>query len=63
MATKDNQTNILKSNKKMKLSTIVGGFRGLNNSSYHISEDLFDSQLFLSFKFGFDDKTPGGLKT
>ena len=47
----------------MKLSTIVGRFYGLKDSSYHISEDNFDSQFCLSFKFSFDDKTPGGLDT
>ena len=51
------------STKNMKLFEIVGRFLGLNNLSYHISEDTFDSQFFLSFNFCFDDKTPGGLET
>ena len=36
----------LKNTKNMKFSTIVAGFQGLNNRSYHTSEDIFDSQFF-----------------
>ena len=35
------KTIFLKSTKNMKLFTIFGGFRGLNDSSYHIFEDTF----------------------
>ena len=63
MVSEDNQKYILKSTKNMQLSTIAGEFRGLNDSSYHIYEDIFDNKFFLSFKFSFDNKTLGGLET
>ena len=47
----------------MKLSTIFGGFRGLNSSSYQISGPLFSRQLFLSLNFCFGHKTPVCLET
>ena len=34
------------SNKNMKVSKIFGGFRGLNHSSYHSSEDTFHQAIF-----------------
>ena len=42
-----------KSTKNMKLSTFFCGFRGLNNSSYQISEATFQQAIFplLSFFF------------
>ena len=36
----------LKSTKNMKLSTIFGNFRGLNDASYHIFEDTFQLSIF-----------------
>ena len=45
----------------MKLSTIFGGFWGLNDSSYLSFEDALNSQFFLSFMFCFGHKTPEGM--
>ena len=44
--------------KKEKFSTIFSGFRGLNHSSYQISEATFRQAIFLSFNFCFVHKTP-----
>ena len=41
MASEDHPKIFLKSTKNMKLSTIFGGFWGLNDLSYLISEDTF----------------------
>ena len=35
------QKNISKKYQKHEIVTIFGGFRGLNDSSYHIFEDTF----------------------
>ena len=35
-----------KSTKNMKLFTIFGGLRGLNNSSYQISDAIFQQTIF-----------------
>ena len=47
----------------MKLSTIFGGFGGLNNQSYQMFEAPFQKLFSLSFHFCFGHQTPGSLET
>ena len=51
-----------KSTKHIKLSTIFGRLRVLNNQSYQISEAIFQSHFFITFHFSFCHMTPEGLK-
>ena len=43
----------------MKLSTIFGGFRGLNDSSYQIFEDTFQQLIFPKLNFLFLSQDTG----